>query len=90
MWYSLAPADVKKSNRHKNFFIKILVIFLNGHQHYQYEWKQQKSEYAELIFETHLVPPSWEDQTSKWGFFIITHEIIKPWYSFKKKVVKKS
>lgn len=46
-------------------------------------------EYVELIFETHSVLPSWEDQTKKWGFFIITHEIRKPWYSFKKKVVKK-
>lgn len=54
----------------------------------KYKWTQDKSEYTELIFETYLVLPSWEDQKKQVGFLIITHEIRKPWYSFKKKQLK--
>ena len=32
---------------------------------------EHKSEYAELIFETHLVLPSWEDQNKQGFFFLI-------------------
>lgn len=41
--------------------MKILVIFLNGHQYHHYTEKQMKPDYAELILEI----PSCEEQNKQ-------------------------